>query len=80
MDYFHTRNFWLPFSGRVIINSKATCWIIFFLALLLIFTVWLMPSVRAESYARVCTTTVDAESNENAARRNLCAGSSDAET
>jgi hypothetical protein len=29
-----------------------------------IFVVWFTPSVRAESYARVCATTVDAESNE----------------
>jgi hypothetical protein len=39
-------------------------WIIFFLASLLIFAVWVIPSARAESYARVCATTVDAESNE----------------
>jgi hypothetical protein len=38
--------------------------IIFFLASLSIFVVWLMPSAQAESYARVCATTVDAESNE----------------
>src|SRR5438552_3232415 len=29
-----------------------------------IFAVWFTPSARAESYARVCATTVDAESNE----------------
>jgi hypothetical protein len=29
-----------------------------------ILAVWFTPSVRAESYARVCATTVDAESNE----------------
>jgi hypothetical protein len=29
-----------------------------------ILIVWFIPSVRAESYARVCATTVDAESNE----------------
>ena len=37
---------------------------IFFLVSLWIVAVWLIPSVRAESYARVCATTVDAESNE----------------
>jgi hypothetical protein len=39
-------------------------WIVFLLASLSIFAVWLTPSARAESYARVCATTVDAESNE----------------
>src|SRR6266550_616119 len=29
-----------------------------------LFAVWFTPSARAESYARVCATTVDAESNE----------------
>ena len=29
-----------------------------------IFAVWFTPFVRAESYARVCATTIDAESNE----------------
>lgn len=29
-----------------------------------IFAVWFTPSARAEGYARVCATTVDAESNE----------------
>ena len=29
-----------------------------------IFAVWFTSSVRAEGYARVCATTVDAESNE----------------
>jgi hypothetical protein len=29
-----------------------------------ILVVWFTPSARAESYARVCATTVDAESNE----------------
>src|SRR5438034_3854216 len=39
-------------------------WIIFFLASLSIFAVWLIPPVQAESYARVGATKVDAESNE----------------
>jgi hypothetical protein len=38
--------------------------IIFFLASVSIFAVCLIPSAPAESYARVCATTIDAESNE----------------
>src|SRR5712691_10724212 len=48
---------------RQLIQMQAR-WIIFFLASLSIFAVWFTPSARAESYARVCATTVDAESNE----------------
>jgi hypothetical protein len=39
-------------------------WISLFLALLSILAVWPVSSARGESYARVCATTVDAESNE----------------
>src|SRR5207247_8790524 len=39
-------------------------WIIFFLVSLSIVAVWLTPSALAEGYARVCATTIDAESNE----------------
>jgi hypothetical protein len=36
----------------------------YFLASLSILVLWFTPSARAETYARVCATTVDAESNE----------------
>jgi hypothetical protein len=39
-------------------------WSAFLLPSLSIFAVWLAATARAESYARVCATTVDAESNE----------------
>jgi hypothetical protein len=39
-------------------------WIVFLLASLSTLAVGLAPSARAEGYARVCATTVDAESNE----------------
>ena len=39
-------------------------WISLFLALLSMLPVWPVSSARGESYARVCATTVDSESNE----------------
>jgi hypothetical protein len=49
---------------KVTVNQMQLCRITLLLALLPIFAVWFTPSARAESYAPVCATIVDAESNE----------------